>query len=504
MLLLPAAELPDDDKWLIELKLDGFRAIAFKADGKVHLRSRNDKDFNSRYPVLVRALGGMPDETVIDGEVVALDQDGRPSFSALQNFGSAGATLVYYVFDLMVLRGRDGMAEPLDARRALLEAQVLPTLIEPVRYSPELRARMTDLIQSVKVQRLEGLIAKRRDSQYEPGKRSGAWLKMRINRGQGFVIGGYTVGGATFDALIFGYYDGDDLIYAARTRNGFTPKSRAELKKTFQSLETEKCPFANLPEQHAGRWGVGLTAAKMADCHWLEPRLVGQFEYVEWTPEGHLRHSRFVRLQCGIDLIEEKGIGALTLREIGKRLGVSRTAAYAHFKDKAALLAAIRDAGFIEFGKILESAKAGATGFAAQMDAMGIAYFRFANEHFAQFEVMFNALLEAGGGAAAESGRGFAILTETVREAQHQGEVRPGDPALLARVVWALVHGASMLQRAGEPQFISFSNEVLRSGLNDRHSRGDQPRFGRSTDMNNRPARRTHEGTYERKEHGPQ
>ena len=239
----------------------------------------------------------MPDQTVIDGEVVALDQGGRPSFSALQNFGSAGATLVYYVFDLMVLRGHNVMAEPLDARRALLEAQVLPLLREPVRYSPELRARMADLIQSVKAQRLEGLIAKRRDSLYEPGKRSGAWLKMRVNRGQEFVIGGYTIGGATFDALIFGYYDGDDLIYAARTRNGSTPKLRAELANAFRLLETERCPFANLPEQHTGRWGVGLIAAKMADCHWLEPRLVGQFEFVEWTPDNHLRHSRFIGLR---------------------------------------------------------------------------------------------------------------------------------------------------------------------------------------------------------------
>jgi ATP-dependent DNA ligase len=123
---------------------------------EIQFRSRNNKDFNSRYPVLVRALEGMPDETVIDGEVVALDQDGRPSFTALQNFGSAGATLVYCVFDLMVLRGRDVMSEPLDARRTLLEARVLPSLREPVRYSPELRARMADLIQSVKAQRLEG------------------------------------------------------------------------------------------------------------------------------------------------------------------------------------------------------------------------------------------------------------------------------------------------------------------------------------------------------------
>jgi AbrB family looped-hinge helix DNA binding protein len=160
-----------------------------------------------------------------------------------------------------------------DASAGALEAQVLPMLGEPVRYSPELRGRMRDLIQSVKAQRLEGLIAKRRDSLYEPGKRSGAWLKMRVNRGQEFVIGGYTVGGATFDALIFGYYDGDDLIYAARTRSGFTPKTRAELTKAFRSLEIEKCPFANLPEQHASRWGVGLTAAKMADCHWLLCRI---------------------------------------------------------------------------------------------------------------------------------------------------------------------------------------------------------------------------------------
>jgi AcrR family transcriptional regulator len=182
----------------------------------------------------------------------------------------------------------------------------------------------------------------------------------------------------------------------------------------------------------------------------------------------HHGNLRAALIQCGIELIEEHGIRALTLREIGKRLKVSRTAAYAHFKDKAALLAAIRDAGFIEFVKAIETARKGAAGFAAQMDAMSIAYFHFAKEHPAHFEVMFNTLLEAGGGAAAEGGPVFKILKETIREAQQQGEVRPGDPALLARVVWALVHGVSMLQRdSAEPQFIGFSNEVLRSGLND-------------------------------------
>ena len=108
---------------------------------------------------------------------------------------------------------------------------------------------------------------------------------MRVNRGQEFVIGGYTIGGATFDALVFGYYEDGKLMYAARTRNGFTPIIREELMKRFRSLETDKCPFANLPEKKPGRWGAGLTAAKMQDCQWLRPMLVGQFEFVEWTPD---------------------------------------------------------------------------------------------------------------------------------------------------------------------------------------------------------------------------
>ena len=239
----------------------------------------------------------MPDETVIDGEVVALDEEGKPSFNTLQNYGSAGAPLHFFVFDVLILRGKDVMSEPLIKRRALIEKHVLPHLDEPIRYSPVLEGSLKDLIQSVKAQGLEGLVAKRRDSRYESGERSGAWQKMRINKGQEFVIGGYTIGGASFDALVFGYYDGDKLIYAARTRNGFTPKLRSELQKRFKPLEVNECPFANLPEKKSGRWGAGLTAAKMQDCRWLQPSLVGQFEFVEWTPEGHLRHSRFIGLR---------------------------------------------------------------------------------------------------------------------------------------------------------------------------------------------------------------
>jgi bifunctional non-homologous end joining protein LigD len=120
---------------------------------------------------------------------------------------------------------------------------------------------------------------------------------MRVNQEQEFVIGVYAVGGSTFDALIFGYYEGEKLMYAGRTRSGFTPRLRADLMKKFGPLETTECPFANLPEAKSGHWGAGLTAAKMSDCRWLRPILVGRFEYVEWTPENHLRHSRFVGLR---------------------------------------------------------------------------------------------------------------------------------------------------------------------------------------------------------------
>jgi bifunctional non-homologous end joining protein LigD len=297
MLLLRTEKLPDDlARWSYQLKLDGYRAIAFKTGGTLHLRSRNDNDFTHRYPAVVRGLAQMPDETVIDGEIVALDEDGRPSFNALQNF-VPGTPLVYYVFDVMVLDGRDVMGETLEKRQSLLERKVLPSLYEPVRYAGELNATLRDLIHSVKAQGLEGLVAKRRTSSYEPGVRSGAWMKMRVNRGQEFVIGGYTIGTKTFDALVIGYYDGKDLIYAARTRNGFTPVAREQLFKKFAPLEVSECPFANLPEAKSGRWGEGLTRAKMAECRWLKPVLVGQFEFVEWTPDNHLRHSRFIALR---------------------------------------------------------------------------------------------------------------------------------------------------------------------------------------------------------------
>ena len=146
MLLLRTDALPDDPRrWTYQLKLDGYRAIAYKTRGKVYLRSRNDNDFSLRYPAVVEGLAGLPDETVIDGEVVAFDEDGRPSFHVLQNYGSSSTPVVFYAFDIMVLRGKDLMPETLEKRQILLEKMVLPKLREPVRYVAALNAALWDL-----------------------------------------------------------------------------------------------------------------------------------------------------------------------------------------------------------------------------------------------------------------------------------------------------------------------------------------------------------------------
>jgi ATP-dependent DNA ligase len=146
MLLLRTEMLPEGPDWGYEIKLDGYRALAFKTGGKLSLRSRNDNDFALRYPSIAKALASLPDDTSVDGEILALDEAGMPSFNALQNYGSSKAELVFYLFDVMVLAGKNVLTEPLAKRRELLEKKVLPKLGEPIRYSPALDASLGDLI----------------------------------------------------------------------------------------------------------------------------------------------------------------------------------------------------------------------------------------------------------------------------------------------------------------------------------------------------------------------
>ena len=290
---LPVNEIPQGPEWSYELKLDGYRLEAVKNAGEVTLYSRRRNVLNHKFGYIAAALKKLPDSTVLDGELVAMDPEGRSDFQLLQNFRSAELKIHYYAFDLLFHKGKLLTHLPLEERRALLN-KVVPVndhiSISAVDYSA------AQMLKFVKQHGLEGIIAKRSDSVYEPGKRSGMWSKYRINQGQEFVVGGYTPGNP-FDALIVGFYRGKDLIYAAKVRAGFVPATRREVFARIKDLKTSKCPFVNLPEKGEGRWGQGLTAEKMKQCIWVKPKVVVRIDFLEWTGADHLRHTKFVALR---------------------------------------------------------------------------------------------------------------------------------------------------------------------------------------------------------------
>jgi len=291
----PVTKLLDAPGWFYEIKLDGYRAIAVKS-GRVNLFSRRHKSFNNQYPYLVEALADLPEGTVVDGEVVALDDSRRPNFNLLAQFRSEASRIHYFIFDLLVCNDRDLTKLPLSERRDLVKS-LLHFRSTRVRVAEQFEVTASDMLAAVRQQQLEGVIGKRTDSLYEAGKRSGAWVKCRANRGQEFVIGGYIPGQHGFDSLIVGCYQGKDLIYVSRVRNGFVPASRRQVFERIRHLVSPTMPFANLPDTHKSRWGDELTAEKMKKCVWLRPEAVVQVEFLEWTGADRLRHSKFVALR---------------------------------------------------------------------------------------------------------------------------------------------------------------------------------------------------------------
>jgi len=296
---LPAATLPEGPEWSYEIKLDGFRLEAVKTGKAVTVYSRRANILNEKFPRIAEALARMPSSSVIDGEVCAMDDKGRSDFNLLQNFRSAEDRIRYFAFDILIFKGKSLLKLPLDERRKIL-ADVLP-INDHVGLSVVDHRPLTNMMRFVQKNGLEGVIAKRIDSPYEPGKRTGLWTKHRINQGQEFVIGGYTPGNNGFDAIIVGFYRGKDLVYASRVRAGFVPATRREVAARFKGLQIAKCPFANLPQKDAGRWGQGLTAEKMKECLWLEPEIVVRIDFLEWTGADHLRHTKFVALRYDKD-----------------------------------------------------------------------------------------------------------------------------------------------------------------------------------------------------------
>ena len=292
---LSVTKIPDGPEWTYEIKLDGYRLQAVKCEGKVTLYSRRKNILNRKFDYVAEALDFLPDETVIDGELVALGPDGKPNFNMLQNFRSSEAHIIFYAFDILIHKGRDLMSRPLAERRSILARLIKPG--DHVGLSEVSDETATQMLKFVKSHGLEGVVAKRADSVYQPGLKTGLWSKHRINLGQEFVIGGYIPSHLGLDSIVIGVYRGKDLYYSARVRAGFVPATRRQVFNEIKRLKTARCPFVNLPEEQAGRWGQGLTAEKMKDCVWLRPEKVAQVEFLEWTGADHLRHTKFVALR---------------------------------------------------------------------------------------------------------------------------------------------------------------------------------------------------------------
>jgi len=293
---------PATDDWVYELKFDGIRLIAIKADKRVSLLSRNENELSGRFPAIVEAIKNLTArEFVIDGEVVALDDEGRSSFQLLQALQMEGrkSPVYFYAFDLLQLDGKSLLGLQLEARKKFLE-ELCAGAGDPIRYSGVIGGDAKRLLEEVERRGLEGLIGKQRNSVYEPDRRSGAWIKLKCVNEQEFVIGGYTPPqGARkhFGAILVGYYDNNKLVFAGKVGTGFTAKSLSILHKKLQKEARNDCPFVDLPSKQNGQWVQGITPSMMKKMHWVNPKFIAQIKFAEWTRDKKLRAPVFLGLR---------------------------------------------------------------------------------------------------------------------------------------------------------------------------------------------------------------
>jgi bifunctional non-homologous end joining protein LigD len=272
-----------DPAWVFERKLDGIRCIAIKSERDVRLLSRNDLSLNARFPEIAAAIGGNPPtQVVLDGEIVAFS-GGRTSFEILQQRGERRVSVVLYLFDLLYLAGHDTTSLPLRARRRLLRRAV--DFQAPLRLTPSRKRDGERFYADACRWGWEGLIAKRADSPYTHG-RSRDWLKFKCSAEQELVIGGYTAPRGSrnhLGALLLGYFERGRLRYAGKVGTGFTAATLADLAARLAPLRRETTPFAD--------------PVREAHVTWVEPRLVAQIGFSEWTRDGRLRHPRYLGLR---------------------------------------------------------------------------------------------------------------------------------------------------------------------------------------------------------------
>ena len=293
---------PTTGDWVYELKFDGIRALAIKNRRTIQLISRNENKLNDRFPEIAQAAADFDvDECVVDGEIVAMDDEGRSSFQLLQRAELDGkdAPLAFYVFDLLQLNGHSLINVPLTLRKDVLMS-IIPSSGGVIRFSGTLGTDAKTLLAEIQRRSLEGLIGKQRNSVYEPGRRSGIWIKLKCVTEQEFVIGGFTPpAGARkhFGALLVGYYDNGRLRFAGKVGTGFGAKLLSTLHKRMQAEKRATCPFTDLPSKQNGEWVQGITPGEMRKFTWVNPKLICQIKFAEWTRDLKLRQPVFVGLR---------------------------------------------------------------------------------------------------------------------------------------------------------------------------------------------------------------
>jgi bifunctional non-homologous end joining protein LigD len=257
--------MPSGGDWIYEIKFDGYRALALRVGSEMRILSRNQKDLGTKFPEVKDSIAALDvQDAIIDGEIVALDEKGRSSFQLLQGIemGQEKPPIVYYAFDLLRLNGKDLQGLPIEERKAKLE-ELLKKPPGVIRYSVSFTKDIPELLERAGKLGLEGLIGKRARSKYEAGRRSGAWIKVKLHKEQEFVIGGYTEPEGSrkhFGALLVGFYEGKKLKFAGRVGTGFSDKLLSSLYSELNEIRAEKCPFYNLPATGRNRLSPASTA----------------------------------------------------------------------------------------------------------------------------------------------------------------------------------------------------------------------------------------------------
>ncbi len=321
----------DDDDWLYEIKWDGYRAVAFMNKQKIALKSRNDQSFETQFFPIYQALKEWKVNAIVDGEVVVVDERGLANFSALQNWKSeTDGHLLYYVFDILWYEGHDLTALPLMQRKELL-AKILPK--SPIiQLSKTFEVPGTEMLAAVKKMGLEGVMAKRKDSRYEVGLRTGDWLKIKSNQRQEVVIGGYTKNEGSskpFSSLLVGVYKKGKLRYTGKVGTGFSLKKQEELLTLFKPLIVQKAPFEVAPDlDKPHRFRPNPSHAEVT---WLKAKLICEVSFTEMTPDGLMRHPSFEGMRAdkkAKDVVMEKehSTKEVVAKEKGRSLSLAKGA----------------------------------------------------------------------------------------------------------------------------------------------------------------------------------